>query len=296
MAKLLVVGDLGWDVFPGFTQLGGWAGTFAYCSHLLGEKVLLASSVGRDPDGTSATEGLAQSGIDTRLIQVDCDVPTQRCAVGPFSDGTRCVELPRRAACDFILKKPELVAEALHTEAFYFNSRGLRLSGTRTCISDLLETMPKSCTVFDARDPRMLPPNSLFEHCMRHSRILHFTVEDTAAMCELLGLPELEPGLLCAAVVERFRLKACLASSPTLGAYGASEEAGELYHPAEKAALYPAAGWHAAFLSGVLSRHITGESLLESCQFGLQYAGLLTARREGALQWTVQEVERALQC
>src|ERR1700730_8292977 len=70
------LGEILWDLLPSGRQLGGAPANFAYCSHLLGDRGIVASRVGRDQLGEDIRRSLAKAGITDQFLQSDSFQPT----------------------------------------------------------------------------------------------------------------------------------------------------------------------------------------------------------------------------
>ena len=73
---ILAFGEVLWDVLPSCTVLGGAPFNFIYRVNSLGDTGLMISRLGRDELGRKAHEQIIQSGLDTRSIQWDDELPT----------------------------------------------------------------------------------------------------------------------------------------------------------------------------------------------------------------------------
>jgi sugar/nucleoside kinase (ribokinase family) len=294
MAKLLVVGDLGWDLLPHSRQLGGWATTFAHYANLLGHDVALASSLGKDIAADGIAEELLRIGLDTSLIQVDSDIATQVVSVSFRDDGTPIYEPSGKCACEFITKTPALIAAALKTDVIYYNARGLRLSGTRMCISDLCELTPHACRVFDSRGTSLVREYSHIHQSLLNARVVYVSFDEITHLCRLIGLPELEPALLCSALVERFPVDVCLVGAAGLGVYASSRQSQEAYHATQLNASAFRVGWHESFLAGFITcyYHTMDHTMdLETCcALGIRYAEVLATRTGSLSRWSRADI------
>src|SRR2546429_7165213 len=75
-ATVVGLGEILWDLLPSGPQLGGAPANFAYCSHLLGERGIIASRIGTDQLGEGIRESLEKAGISDRFLQSDDSQPT----------------------------------------------------------------------------------------------------------------------------------------------------------------------------------------------------------------------------
>ena len=69
------LGEILWDILPSGPQLGGAPANFAYSSHLLGDRGIVASRVGTDQLGKSTRETLEKAGISDQFLQSDDSQP-----------------------------------------------------------------------------------------------------------------------------------------------------------------------------------------------------------------------------
>ncbi len=76
MKTILAFGEVLWDILPSCTVLGGAPFNFVYRANSLGDKDLMISRLGRDELGRKAHEQIIRSGLDTRFIQWDDELPT----------------------------------------------------------------------------------------------------------------------------------------------------------------------------------------------------------------------------
>src|SRR5439155_10423550 len=68
--RVLVVGEVLWDLFPDSVRLGGAALNFAAHTKRLQHQPLLISAVGRDELGEEAARAITTLGLDTSFLQI----------------------------------------------------------------------------------------------------------------------------------------------------------------------------------------------------------------------------------
>ena len=74
--KVVGLGEVLWDMFPGRACLGGAPANFAYIITLMGDRGIVASRVGEDSRGVEALRRLDELSLDIDHIQTDRDHPT----------------------------------------------------------------------------------------------------------------------------------------------------------------------------------------------------------------------------
>src|SRR5947199_8279055 len=99
-ATVVGLGEILWDLLPSGRQLGGAPANFAYCSHLLGGRGIVASRVGGDQLGIDIGEALAKAGISDQFLQTDATQPTGTVRVQLEPVGQPTLEIKQLAACD----------------------------------------------------------------------------------------------------------------------------------------------------------------------------------------------------
>src|ERR1700674_5014959 len=96
------LGEILWDLLPPGRQLGGAPANFSYCSHLWGDRAIVASRVGRDEPGEDIRESLAKAGISDRFLQSDSSQPTGTVQVQLDPTGQPKFQITEPAAWDFL--------------------------------------------------------------------------------------------------------------------------------------------------------------------------------------------------
>jgi fructokinase len=94
--RVLVVGEVLWDLFPDSVRLGGAALNFAAHLKRLGHEPLLVSAVGTDELGDDAIQAIATLGLDPTFVQ-----KTER-----FKTGTAAVQVGPGDHTSFVIERP----------------------------------------------------------------------------------------------------------------------------------------------------------------------------------------------
>ena len=88
------LGEILWDILPSGRQLGGAPANFAYCSHLLGNRGVVASRSGSDDLGLELRQRLRESGLGDDFVQSDSFHPTGTVNVKSTLWGSRISRSP----------------------------------------------------------------------------------------------------------------------------------------------------------------------------------------------------------
>lgn len=100
--RILVAGELLWDVFPDSERLGGAAFNFAAHARKLGHEVIFLSAVGEDGRGRAALARAAEIGLPAEYIQQVPDAPTGIVTVALDGAGKPAFTIHRPAAYDYL--------------------------------------------------------------------------------------------------------------------------------------------------------------------------------------------------
>src|SRR2546429_8669197 len=92
-ATVVGLGEILWDLLPPGRQLGGAPANFAYCSHLLGDRGIVASRAGGHQLRIDIRESLAKAGISEQFLQTGGTQPPGTVRDQPDPAGQPKVEI-----------------------------------------------------------------------------------------------------------------------------------------------------------------------------------------------------------
>ena len=288
--KILILGEVLWDLFPDAVRLGGAALNFAAHAKRLSQEPLLISAVGADELGDEARRAIHSLGLDSSLIQT-----TRR-----FRTGTASVQLERCGHPSFIIERPAAydAVELSHAdiqritqwqpEWVYFGTLFPSSVAGRDVLQQVLEAMPHSQRFYDLN----LRPGSdspdLVRELLRRANVVKLNEDELKSVHEFTRLPADTEGF-CRAGVEQYGWSAVCV---TLGERGCAMSTGGEYVEAEGLPIEVAdsvgAGdaFAAAFMHGIISNW----PALQIAEFSNR-VGALVASVHGAIpNWTLKEV------
>ena len=289
-ARILVVGEVLWDVFPDSIRLGGAALNFAAHAKRLHHAPLLISAVGTDELGEEAVRAITALGLDSAFLQT-----TER-----FKTGTASVRLGPRGQTSFVIDRPaaydavELADEKIQQiigwqpDWFYYGTLFPSRAAGKDVLSRLFEALPQARRFYDLN----LRPGSnsleLVSELILTANVVKLNEEELKLVHEFMALPADAEGF-CRTGVERYGWDAvCI----TLGAQGcAAWAAGEYVeargHRVDVADTVGAGdAFAAAFMHGIVSDW----PARDIAEFANRL-GALVASAPGAIpEWTLEEV------
>lgn len=201
------LGEILWDLLPSGRQLGGAPANFAYCSHLLGDRGIVASRVGRDQLGEDIRESLRKAGIPEEFVQADDSQPTGTVRIQVDSAGQPKFEITQPAAWDYLEWTKDWQGLARSADAVCFGSLAQRSEKSRTAILNFLDaTQPNEVLMFDVNLRQEFFSAEIIRQSLQRANAMKLNHEEVPRVKELLSMTERDDILFCRSVMERFDL------------------------------------------------------------------------------------------
>jgi fructokinase len=261
--RVLVLGEVLWDLFPGSVRLGGAALNFAAHVERLGHEPLLVSAVGTDELGDEAIQAITTLGLDSSFLQKTERFKTGTAAVqlGPGDQTSFVIERP--AAYDAVQLSDRHIDQIIqwNPEWLYYGTLFSSSVAGRDVLRRLLEALPRAQRFYDLNlRPGSDSPELVIE-LLRAANVVKLNKEELRSVHEFTELPADTEGF-CRAGVERFGWNAVCV---TLGAKGCAmlaageyvEAAGHRVDVADTVGAGDA--FAAAFMHGIASNHPAAE-------------------------------------
>lgn len=202
------LGEILWDLLPTGHQLGGAPANFAYCSHLLGDRGIVASRIGCDQLGDDIRESLAKTGITDQFLQSDESQSTGTVLVQVDSAGQPKFEITRPAAWDFLEWTKDWQNLANSADAVCFGSLAQRSAKSRKTILNFLSaTRPGALRIFDVNLRQKFFSAEVISESLQHADGMKLNHEEVPRVKELLAMDEAEDVSFCRNLMQRFELK-----------------------------------------------------------------------------------------
>ncbi len=267
--KLLVFGELLWDLLPDGAKPGGAPANVAVNARLSGAGCLLVSAVGDDALGREMLARLRARNFPDGGIERIAGRPTGAVDVSLSGAGIPSYHIREEVAWDYITGSAEARAAAAEAGAFYFGSLAQRSARSRATLFELLAMVPRGCLrFFDVNLREPWPAEEILRGSLAHADVLKLNHEELPLLAEWLGLPGDEPGF-AAALGERWPVRVVLLTKGPRGAvvYEKGEAPVEVpASPAEK--IVDTVGAGDAFSAGFLDGCLRGLSYAEAAKRG----------------------------
>lgn len=176
-------------MFPEGKQLGGAPANFAYAAHLLGNRGIVASRVGKDSLGNEALEKLSRLGLDASFVQIDSACRTGTVKVQVDAGGQPTFTIAKPAAWDFLQWNVTWRTLAQQAHAVCFGSLAQRSPRSRKTIRAFLKAVrPGTARIFDVNLRQRFHSAEVISESMKLADIVKLNHEELPRVMEILGL------------------------------------------------------------------------------------------------------------
>lgn len=268
----IALGDIRLDSTPSGSSLGGAGATFAVRLAALGRTVRCAGVIGMDSQGDGLLSDLSSRRVDTSLVQRHAYEATEVAQFETLSDGTFTMGARVRGAGACLELTQELRDAVDEADIFFWSSVTQRDPGTGSALKALLDASPPSFKVFDIDCSVVIPTRDELEFGLAVASVAHIRGRDISTVCEILGLPDLEPGLLAPAITERYGVSYSVLADPLQGALISSIVGEQVGIDLSGESREDLLGWHEALLAGFVHHVFVGSSLARCCSAATEYA------------------------
>lgn len=291
MSRIVVLGEVLWDVFDTSTHLGGAALNFAAHARRLGCEPMLISAVGQDDLGREAMRMIAGLGLDTACVRTSMKFETGTAAVRLGCDGQASFEIQRPAAYDDELITDEALCQLakLNPGWFYYGTLLPSRSSGKALLHRLLKAIPDATRFYDVNLRPGHHSAPLVEELLVLAQVVKMNESEMEVVRELAGLPRKMEDF-CRAASDRYGWEA---TCVTLGERGCAMLAHGTYVEADGESVEIAdtvgAGdvFGAAFLYGLNCGWRT-----EDIAVFANRVGAIIASRGGAVpEWSLDEIQ-----
>jgi fructokinase len=291
--RVLVFGELLWDLLPTGPVLGGAPANFAFRAQSLGLEARLVTRVGRDALGLRAIESLAGLGLDTSGVQLDDSRPTGTVPITLLPDGRHEFEILPDVAYDRIEATPQALRWATEADALCFGTLAQREATSRESLAAILAASPSALVVLDVNLRRGCYTAETLRSSLQHAAVVKLSEEEAAEVAR--EIPGASPAIpeLCAAACRSFRITTCVVTLGNRGAFAATSGGEAVYVPGHRVSVADTIGSGDAFTAGFVAALLGGASLREACERG-NALGAIVASQRGATEAVRQEAVDAL--
>ncbi len=225
------LGEILWDLLPSGPQLGGAPANFAYCSHLLGNRGVVASRVGADDLAREARDRLLHCGLTDQFLQTDLEHPTGTVHVQVDSAGQPKFEISEGAAWDFLSWTDLWQSLAQVADAVCFGSLAQRSEISRRAIVDFLDATHRgTLRVFDANLRQSFYSAEIIRESVKRSSVVKLNHEELPRVAEMLSIDGGDAVKFGRLILQKFNLQCVCITRGAKGSWLCDRES-EDEHP-----------------------------------------------------------------
>jgi len=259
--KVVGLGEVLWDLFPGRACLGGAPANFAYITTLMGDQGIVASRVGEDSRGIDALRRLEELGLDINSVQTDREHGTGIVNVKVDGNGLADYNIAHPVAWDFLEWDSDWQELAEGADAVCFGSLAQRSEQSRATIRKFLSAAsPNTLKVFDVNLRQSYFSQEILSESMRLADIVKLNDEELPKIMQLFELPHKEAFSSAQRLLRKYDLEiVCI----TRGARGSLllRDGDMSEHPGFKVRVADTVGSGDAFTAGLVHEYLHGASL-----------------------------------
>ncbi|MCG8605104.1 carbohydrate kinase, partial [bacterium] len=226
-SRILIVGEILFDIYPNYKRLGGASFNFAYHLQNFGHQIAFVSRTGNDQNGREIRTRLRQHQFPTDFIQIDAIHPTGTVMVKVDEHGQPKFTIVDGVAYDFIQFEEE-IREFVKCglDMIYFGTLAQRQDDSRDAIQEILRLRQDQTLVFydmNIREP--FYDENILRQSLTQCNVLKLNDEECSVVKKMFDLSSHEEETI-AQLMQRFKVDyVCV----TKGERGST-----LYHESQK--------------------------------------------------------------
>ncbi len=259
--KVVGLGEVLWDLFPGRACLGGAPANFAYITTLMGDQGIVASRVGEDSRGLDALRRMEELGLDIDHVQTDRDHPTGTVKVELDGNGQPRFEIANPVAWDFLDCSEDWRRLAGEADAVCFGSLAQRSEKSHETIHNFLgSTSSDTLRVFDVNLRQSYYSADIVSDSMRLADIVKVNDEELPKIMSMTKIAHKDELSSAKRLIDAYELKVvCI----TRGGRGSLlvRNGDSSAHPGFKVRVADTVGSGDAFTAGLVHEYLHGASL-----------------------------------
>jgi fructokinase len=255
------LGELIWDFLPEGRQLGGAPTNFAYISHVLGNRAIVASRIGADELGREALSRLKRMGISSDALQLDPAHPTGTVRVQIDERGEAHFAMNENSAWDYLEWTSVWEEMAPQADAVCFGTLGQRNEQARaTMLRFLKQTRAEALRIFDVNLRHSFFTAEMLNDSLRLATVVKLNSDELSTVALMLELDGHEEESLGRCLLALFDIELVAITRGENGSLLVTNEE-TANHPGFQIQVKDTIGAGDAFTATLAHYHLRGASL-----------------------------------
>jgi fructokinase len=259
--RVVGLGEVLWDLFPGRACLGGAPANFAYITTLMGGHGIVASRVGQDSRGLEALRRLEELGVDIDHVQTDREHPTGTVNVHVDGNGQPRFEIAQPVAWDHLQWTPDWQRLAGNADAVCFGSLAQRCETSRSTIQSFVNaTASGTLKVFDVNLRQSFYSGEILAESMKLANVVKLNNDELPKIMGLSRMSHKDELSSARWLIEKYDLDLVSITRGGMGSLLVSAEKSS-EHPGFRVHVADTVGSGDAFTAGLVHEYLHGASL-----------------------------------
>lgn len=283
MNKILVYGEMLWDVFPDISVPGGATMNVAMGLRKLEVDVVFMSGCGKDKQGDDLLVYLKQNGMTCKWIQRN-EYPTGVVNIKLTDKHDATYEIVFPSAWDYI-QKPQVLPEF---DVLVYGSLSCRNKNSYDTLLDLLET--NALKVFDVNFRAPFIDKHIVEQLLIKADIVKLNHQELLEVARWNNTDSTDLETLANLLVQKYNIKLLCV---TMGIDGAFLQKGPLkiYQPIYEVVTADTVGAGDAFLAGFILHYMHDKPLQEALQFACRLGAYVASKKGANPDFSLTEIQ-----
>ena len=259
--KVVGLGEVLWDLFPGRACMGGAPANFAYITTLMGDQGIVASRVGEDSRGIEALRQLEELGVNIDHVQTDREHTTGTVNVHVDGNGQPRFEIAQPVAWDHLQWTLDWQYLAETADAVCFGSLAQRSAVSRETIRRFVKAASsRALKIFDVNLRQSFYSQEILADSMRLADVVKLNNDELPKIMSLSRLPHKDELSSAQRLIDEYELQLVCITRGGQGSLLATTK-GSSEHRGFKVNVADTVGSGDAFTAGLVHEYLHGASL-----------------------------------
>jgi fructokinase len=277
-ALMVGLGEVLWDLLPAGKVLGGAPANFAYMAKLLGNRGIVASSIGDDTLGREAHQVLRGLNLGTEYLQHDDQHATGTAQVSIAADGQPTFTIRESVAWDFLLWTEAWQELSARTDVVCFGSLAQRSPVSANTINQFLQNASgNALRVFDVNLRQSYYGADVLDRSLKHADLVKLNDQELPLVAEPLGLAAGNEKELARRLLDKYCLKLVCVTRGAKGSLLISKDQ-EAEHEGFRVKVADSVGAGDAFTACMAHHFLRGKSLKEISESANRFAAWVASQ------------------
>lgn len=278
MSRIVCFGEVLWDVFPEYKNIGGAPLNVALRFRSLGNQVSMISSVGNDTNGQLILDYLEEKELNIDGIMINNEQPTSCVIVKLDVNGSATYTIEYPCAWDFIVANQISIELVKNSDVFIFGSLAARNKTSESALIEFLDHA--SYKVFDVNLRAPHYSYKTLESFIGKVDVVKFNDEEIEEISKAFGCESKELNKQVQFIAQRYNVETICV---TLGSKGALIYKDNNFFKSKgyQVKVKDTVGAGDSFLAALVDQLFKGESAESSLSYACAI-GSLVASKEGA--------------